>query len=312
MGSDLKDQIRSLTNVSWNGFEFQGDREFCRLLETVARLQFGGQIQPVLDACAHIHKNVLLSGSIDQFLSSHQAERVVVICAKLAIATQIARAERECHLNDTINRPSHSDFVYLKDTWLPRLWSRLQNGEPIGEWNKFFDNFRVITFNYDRCIEQFLSLALNRFCKVEIGEATEAIEKLPIVHVYGSLGQLRQSGQGFCQFAPDHNFIIDAAKRILTFSETVKDNVAQEIDEYCRWCERIVFLGFSYANVNMNLFPESANQKVVLGSSYMMSKPNSEYAKNTLNYKFCRGNDRTQFADATCARLFDDFDLLLN
>lgn len=311
VGSALKEQIRVLTNISFNGYNFDGDKQFCRLLETFARVRFEGVAQPIVDACNHIHKNVLLSGSIDQFLSSHQADPVVVECAKLAIASEIAKAESLCHLNNNTFSRSHCDFVYLKDTWLPRLWARLQNGEPIQEWQKFFGTFRVITFNYDRCIEQFLSLALNGFCKVELNQATQSVEKLPIVHVYGSLGNLGRSGGEYCQFGADNNFIPDAAKRILTFSETVQENVVQQIAEYCEWAERIVFLGFSFANVNMNLFPKIEGRRKIIGSSYKMSRANADLAKARLDQKFSRGVAKSELADVPCAQRFDDFDLLL-
>jgi hypothetical protein len=310
-GPLLKDEIRASTNVKFNGIELEGDREFCRILEDYVRPQ-GGNLDPILKACAHIHRNVLLSGSIDQFLSSHQADEAVMACAKLAIAYRIALSERASHLNDNTSRPNNCDFVYLKDSWLPRLWARLQNGQPIQNWQEFFRNFRVISFNYDRCLEQFLALAISGFCRVQLSEARRLVETLPIIHVYGSLGSL-DHGASYCAFAPDKNAIQAAATRILTFSETVKDNIKQQISEHLSWSDRIVVLGFSYANVNMDLFPRLKNSShSVVGTSLGMSEHNRQVAKQQLNYKLDNGLDRTILSPVSCAQLFDDFDLSLS
>lgn len=312
VGDGLKDLVRSCTLTKFDGFELTGDREYCRMLEDLARTK-GGNLTPVLQASEHIHKNVLLSGSIDQFLSSHQAEETVVKCAKLAIAYQIALAERKSHLNDNTGRSGHCDFVYLKDTWYPRLWSRLQNGQPISSWREFFENFRAVSFNYDRCLEQFLTLALVGFCRIDGNEARKFVEELPILHVYGDLGNIAREREGYCPFAPDRNSILPAADRILTFSETVADNIKEQVSEYLSWAKRVVVLGFSYANVNMQLIPKLTDRKRrILGTSLGMSEHNTQIALATLAGKLCNTKAAANLSPVTCAQLFDDFALSLN
>ena len=311
VGNTLKERIRALTNIDWNGLELTGDRVFCRVLEDFARANFGGNPGPILASCKHIHENVVLSGSIDQFLSSHQDDSALVKCAKLAIAFEISKAETSSHLNTETNSPSHTDFVYLRDSYLPRMWARLQNGLPIAEWQSYFDNFRVITFNYDRTLEQFLRLALTRFCRADDLEVLNFLDRLPILHVYGNLGTLGR-GTDHCRYAPNHYQIISAADRILTFSETINDNIKEEIGNYFRWADRIVFLGFSYANVNVELFPKIENAaKRVFGTSKDMSFANAEHARLRLNRLVDDANARAILSPTTCAQLFDDFELQL-
>ena len=139
-----------------------------------------------------------LSRSIDEFLSSHQNDEIVIDCAKAAIALLIARAERNSHLNDQSSNLRHTDFVNLSATYLPRLWARLQRGIPIENWESFFYNLRIITFNYDRVVEKFFSLALQRFCKVTAQDADDFIARLSILHVYGSLGSVRANSPDYC------------------------------------------------------------------------------------------------------------------
>lgn len=315
VGDAIKDEIRSCAHVSWNGIELTGIREYCRLVEDVARIHYGGSLEKILSALKDINENLVLSRSIDQFLSSHQKNEDVVRLAKLAIGYEIAKAEAKCHLNENTRNSGHTEFAHLSGTYLPRLWARLQNGEPIDEWQRFFENLRIITFNYDRVLEQFFSLALRRFCKVGASEATSFVADLPILHVYGHLGSLDTSSEEYCRFAPDLNAILKASERILTFSETVADNVRQEIRSYVRWADRIICLGFSYANVNMELFPlpgvDHARHREVVGTSFEMSAPNQQYALAQLNRRFDNYKEAT-LANVKCARLFDDFELQLS
>jgi hypothetical protein len=311
VGNKLKANIRSLSNIDWNGLELTGNKVFCRILEDTARVNYGGRLDSILAACKHVHENVILSGSIDQFLSSHQDDPVLVKCAKLAIAFEISKAETESHLNTNASSRDHTDFVYLKDSYFPRLWARLQSGLPIKEWRSYFENLRVITFNYDRTLEQFLRLALTRFCRANESEVLTFLGQLPILHVYGNLGTL-STGSDHCPYAPNHHQIIDSADRILTFSETVRDNVRNEIEDYFMWANRIVFLGFSFANVNMDLFPTiDGAAKEVFGTSMAMSAPNTDHARNRVNRLVDNVNRRAVLSPTNCAQLFDDFELRL-
>lgn len=90
------------------------------------------------------------------------------------------------------------------------------------------------------------------------------------------------------------------------------DNVREEIGNYFEWADRIVFLGFSYANVNMDLFPRIENaSKVVFGTCKDMSQPNTQHARTRLNSLVDPTLRRTALSPTTCADLFDDFELSL-
>ncbi len=54
----------------------------------------------------------------------------------------------------------------------------------------------VITFNYDRSLDQFLFLALQNAFNLKAHEAVRFLKKIPIVHVYGTLGELPHVGGG--------------------------------------------------------------------------------------------------------------------
>jgi hypothetical protein len=88
--------------------------------------------------------------------------------------------------------------------------------------------------------------------------------------------------------------------------------VKEEIRDYFKWAERIVFLGFSYANVNMDLFPRIENAaKEVFGTAKGMSEPNIQHARSRLNRLVDNINRRAILSPTSCAQLFDDFELRL-
>ena len=45
VGNKLKENIRNLTKVDWNGLELTGDPLFRRLLEDLARTSYGGRLE---------------------------------------------------------------------------------------------------------------------------------------------------------------------------------------------------------------------------------------------------------------------------
>src|SRR5205823_5571052 len=53
---------------------------------------------------------------------------------------------------------------------------------------------RIVTFNYDRSLEHFLFNAIGHTHNLDEGSTAEIIGKLPIVHVYGQLGNLPWQG----------------------------------------------------------------------------------------------------------------------
>jgi hypothetical protein len=57
------------------------------------------------------------------------------------------------------------------------------------EGGAFEDNkLSVITFNNDRSLEAFLFLSLQNLYGFDVKTALERLDKIPIVHLYGSLG----------------------------------------------------------------------------------------------------------------------------
>lgn len=78
-----------------------------------------------------------------------------------------------------------SNFTIEKGDWLGNLYLRLH-----GDFPSFSKNtVAFVTFNYDRLIEHRLTLALASHHGTSVDEAWEQVQRIPIIHIYGQLGQ---------------------------------------------------------------------------------------------------------------------------
>lgn len=164
--------------------------------------------------------------------------------------------------------------------WYDHLFGVLCDGTPFDEVDK--NMLSVITFNYDRSFEQYLFIALKNSYNKSDKECAEKLNKLPIVHVYGSLGELPwQSG------TPDQSRSVPydsegTAVYIRRGAENIKiiPEITRDTDEFVQArnliskASRLLFLGFGYHPTNISrLFPESVRiiPKHVKGTSLHLS-----------------------------------------
>ncbi len=91
-----------------------------------------------------------------------------------------------------LGQPDHAFTALssLRLSWITYLLQNLQLGTNRRELERVFSQIGFIIFNYDRCVEQYLYWAFQTVAGLNPGNAAFAVERIPIVHVYGSLGQL--------------------------------------------------------------------------------------------------------------------------
>ena len=141
------------------------------------------------------------------------------------------------------------------DSWAS--WYRYLFGSMDTKFERFHENkVRVVTFNYDRSLEQFLCTSLCNAYGKSKHEAAQQLEQIEIVHVHGQLGQLPwRSGSDVdvVDFGkPEPKEIMTAVKSIKIVSEGIDDTPEFEAaHRLMRWAKRIYFLGFGYAPVNL-------------------------------------------------------------
>jgi len=165
------------------------------------------------------------------------------------------------------------------NSWYQYLWTLLTENCTFNDpsWN----HLSIVTFNYDRSLEHYLHTAMmNRYGKTP-DECAKAIQQIPIIHVYGSLGLLpwqTESPQPI-KYGGANDLLKVAAENIKIMHEGEKNS-----EEFMKarilieTSDRVFFLGFGYHPVNLerlgrDIFPDD---KLVMGTTYGLSISRSQ------------------------------------
>jgi hypothetical protein len=207
--------------------------------------------------------------SIDIWLE-HNNDPDIIWAGKVAMAMVLLNHEHRSDL-----RPNNN--------WYQLLFDRLD-----APFDKFQDNkLTIVTFNYDRSLEQYL---FERFkhthyanIKKNNEQLKEKLKQLKILHVYGSLGYLSwQIGdsENLISEVPygarnEENVIWSAAKNIEIMSENnpVVSDRLQEFKVLMQNCQALYFLGFGYHEVNMKRLGIDilSRPNKIMGTAYGLS-----------------------------------------
>jgi hypothetical protein len=175
--------------------------------------------------------------SIDAFLERRDELRTM---GRTVIAARILHCE------------SASDLYPTADHWYELLINKLDAG-PFSDIEA--NKVTIVTFNYDKSLEQYLFTALCNRHKKSYEEVALLVSKLPIIHVYGDVGPLdwqsdtkgRKYGSGL---VPDE--VKKAAESINIIAEGRDDSTAlRHAREAIERAEKVFFLGFGFHADNM-------------------------------------------------------------
>lgn len=281
-----------------------------------------GNITPYIRAIENINDSLCQSPSIDNFINSHQGDKRIEVCGKLAIAKCILDAERNSDLYFDDRVPWHDrggkiDFNSVANTWLNSFFKLITQDCSFPRLKERFGTIALIVFNYDRCVEHFLLNSIINFYRVTEQQAADALSAAEIYHPYGSIGPLSKTQDGAITFGQksDHPTLIKAVSSIRTFSEsiTMASEQAFRIKKLVATSEILLFLGFGYIPLNMRLlaatdgqFPPNHGTRIfatTLGvSSYDKLRISSEL-KNFSRSPVPRPN----LTDSSAANLFNEF-----
>jgi hypothetical protein len=131
------------------------------------------------------------------------------------------------------------------------------------EGGKFEDNqLSVITFNYERSLEAFLFQALQNLYGLDLAKANDLLGKIPIVHLYGSLGAglISQNDERGYSTELKGNWVTEAAKRIKIVHEADPNTPEfEQAHHLLQGATEIIFLGFGFhpRNVERLKLPEA-------------------------------------------------------
>lgn len=210
--------------------------------------------------------------SVDRFLE-HRPEYLDL--GKAAIAKSLLEREDEWALVGVGDD---------RQGWYPYFFRWMNT-----DFERWSDNaLSIVTFNYDRSLEKFLSQALRSSYGEDQDSVAAQLERIPIVHVHGSLGSLPWQGGDFIGYnaKADQENVEKAAQNIQLVPETGPDHDRfDRAVQLLKGAERIVFLGFGYHDENLRrlqIDKDATTRKAtkVTGSSYGMGAAQITYVRN--------------------------------
>lgn len=290
LGSELLGLISDATTFRFghiNGME-SGDEVIAECLTRT----FRPDAKKYFESAPRLRSVIPLFRSIDEALHylSHDAQAISL--GKIAIARLITAAERNSTLFQRADRPWHA-----RGSWLPEFLSLVLSSHSKTTAATAFDSVSIISFNYDRVIEEFLFHALQANALMERPEAVSLIRKLKIIRPYGRLGPLPWDDAtdpfpfgGVGERQDDYSAV---AKNIRTFTEqTGLDGVRKEIDDMLYRAKVIVFLGFGFHGQNLELLRVSPRgekptpSKTIFATFCGVPDENKSYLKERIEALF--------------------------
>jgi hypothetical protein len=209
--------------------------------------------------------------SIDLFMSANPK---LAPTGKYIIAYTVFKAEersqfreqaqlaREQYSNLSHGTPSWRFLAkkyFQGDDWYLYLFNRLAAGLIKPDVLPDFSDNKIsfVTFNYDRSLELLLYESLsNSFTEVPEKEVIKCLQKLKIVHVYGQISPLKwQDSEQGVDYRPklDETLLQKSADNIKTIFEQKESPELNEARQLLVQTEKIFFLGFGYAEENLEI-----------------------------------------------------------
>ncbi len=325
-GKELAEDIADIADIRFDVFGSRlqhGNYDIVETLKDICKGDPQKDINSYLHAAWCIRDNMPLAPSIDNFLDTHQGDDQLVTFGKIAIVHAIQKAEAASKLavNSDTEIP-RLDVSQLSDTWLVQLFKILVAQRNFEAFLEALREITFISFNYDRCIHQFFHWAAGSYFSLNDPERKLVLQSLNVVYPYGSVGEFR------CQPSHRTNFgkidyrdsLIHAASEIKTFTEGADSDVRQEISKSISTAETIVFLGFGFLPLNMDLLfsGRKSPKKVVIGTGKGLSESSVKEVTKELFAVFPDDaevlpqlGNRIEICDLTCGELFYEYQRFL-
>ncbi len=218
LSTQISSEIYTEYNWLWENRNFQFSDTFNELLKSF--------VSDFLDSS---------SITIDAFLSLHPKWSLI---GKLIISKILREFERA----DPVRN--------YDDNWIEMFINNYINSSDKDEIIRFFPN--VITFNYDRLLEEYILRRFEKYLNFTEKEATELLGQLPIFHVYGKIGEIR-----FDDIKGEKPQALLQASRSIRVVGEEREGLINEIktksQEYLSNASRIFILGFGYDEQNVEL-----------------------------------------------------------
>ena len=247
-----------------------------------------GNINDYLHAGWRMRDAAEFGRSIDNVIDQNDQDARIALAGKLAIALEILSAERRSKLYvGPDSYPETINTSAIQDTWLVPFSQILTTDVRRSSIERMLENIMIISFNYDRSIEQFIPAAIMQSYGLARIEAEAIAKELKIIHPYGWLGGLPWMGSETkpVSFGSESGQLEELSQELLTFSEQQNDSsLIDNIHGMMTAAERIVFLGFGFHRQNLELLtPKNfISAKNVISTAYKEPIPTTQMAENFL------------------------------
>ncbi|MBC8416161.1 MAG: hypothetical protein H8E11_07005 [Candidatus Cloacimonetes bacterium] len=199
--------------------------------------------------------------------------------------------------------------------WYSELYDRLTKELLKSNDYEYLERtFSFIIFNYDRALENYLFESFkNSFTDINPTKIADELKKIPINHVYGQVVTL--PWQGFNQFLSyrDENWkynVSNFSKNIKVIYNQRNTPCLHDIMISIKAAKRIFFLGFGYANENMEVLNIvdniNANQKIY-GTAYGFTKKEILKIKSYFSKTHKIDNPDLVIEDCDCLTLLRNY-----
>jgi hypothetical protein len=261
------------------------------MYELAQRPEAKGDINAYLQSALLIRNAMPQAPSIDNFIDTHRADPKIAECGKLAIALEILKAERASKLYvDPSNIYNRLAFADIEDTWFSAFFQLLALSTQLKDLPQRLSRVKIVSFNYDRTFEHFLHQAIQNYYGCSSEESAKVLGSLTILHPYGSVGSLpwQLAGKHSVPFGEEiwKDTLLAVASTLRTFTEGTNsaDSQIDEIRSAVHNAEKLVFLGFAYHELNLEVLfgAESAGPIRHLMQIYGTAQGLSESNKKTI------------------------------
>jgi hypothetical protein len=313
------------------------DSKICEALYAHMKGDHDATLRRFIPIAKHISNGLFTSISIDNYIDEHRDNKDIELCGKLAIVRSIIEAEKNSILyisrgRSTFNNiATRNDFYTkteadksktgirpsaLENTWYIPFFKLLTEKCSKRDLEERFRSITLIIFNYDRCVEHFIYCALQeKYFDMTSDEAANLVKSIKIFHPYGCVGALPfYDPYGQIEFGGElfSTQLLELSQKIKTFTEVVESREVNEMRYNVKNANRLVFLGFAFHEINMNLIsPYDAEDLVrrstaeCIATCFQVSDDNQGKIKDRIYSLF--GNDVPKLGNMECKDFFDHY-----
>jgi hypothetical protein len=211
-------------------------------------------------------------------------------------------------------------FEGLESTWFNRFFRYLLGNCKPSDIGKRLSSVALVIFNYDRCIEHYLYHAIQNYYSMSASDVAQLLQRLEIYHPYGTVGSLPWLKQhNAIEYGASTNSgqLLQLTSQIKTFTEGTDESSSDvnSIRLNMKSSNRLVFLGFAFHDLNMDLLlpsfvplPDQSIGRRIFATAYGISDSDTETISAELESKSGTLGRKIHIRNKlTCSGLFQEY-----